>query len=143
MPIPQFLPSIRDTETVICPRCNTPQYPKNGSCVRCQFSLGVDYLTIPIVALSDACTEIHAGQLARCIGHVLRNLRNRRGICQERMAKLANGIDRSYLSKAENGLALLPLTKLLQLARAMGLTEVILRFDGTKLRAVLKEGRRR
>ena len=140
MPIPQFLPSIRDTETVICPRCNTPQFPKSGKCIRCQFSLGVDYLTIPIVALFDSCTELHASQLARCIGRVLRNLRNRRGICQEQMAKLAAGIDRSYLSKAENGLALLPLTKLLQLAKAMGLTEVIFRFEKTELRAALKSG---
>jgi len=136
MPIPQFLPSVRDTETVICPRCTTPQYPKNGKCIRCQFSLGVDYVTIPIIALFDSCEEIHSGQLARCIGHLLRDLRNRRGICQEQMAKLASGIDRSYLSKAENGLALLPLTKLVQVAQALGLTEVILRFEAPRPRTI-------
>ena len=138
MPIPQLLPSIRDSETVTCPHCSTRQYPKNGSCIRCHCTLGVDYVTLQIGALLDPLQEDHAKQLARWTGDLLRNLRNRRGICQSQMARMAAGIDRSYLSKAENGLALLPLSKLLPLARALGLTEVILRFEGTRPRTVRK-----
>jgi hypothetical protein len=44
MPILQFLPSIRESETVTCRRCKTRQYPKDGNCVRCHCSLGVEYL---------------------------------------------------------------------------------------------------
>jgi hypothetical protein len=48
------------------------------------------------------------------------------------------GIDRSYLSKTECGLALLPLGRLLPLARSLGLTAVILRFEVPKPRTVPK-----
>jgi DNA-binding XRE family transcriptional regulator len=143
MPTPQFVPSIRDSETVTCRRCNTRQYPKNGSCIRCHRTLGVDYVTLQIGAPFDPRTENHPTELARWIGDLLRNLRNRRGICQSQMAKMAAGIDRSYLSKAENGLALLPLNKLLPLAQALGLTAVILRFEGIRPRVVPKSSCRR
>jgi DNA-binding XRE family transcriptional regulator len=143
MPISQFVPSIRDSETVTCRRCNTRQYPKNGNCIRCQCTLGVDYVTIQIGAPFGPRKESHPTQLARWIGDLLRNLRIRRGICQSQMAKMAAGIDRSYLSKAENGLALLPLRKLLPLAQALGLTAVILRFEETRPRAVPKLSCRR
>jgi transcriptional regulator with XRE-family HTH domain len=56
---------------------------------------------------------------------------------------MAAGIDRSYLSKAECGLALLPLSKLLPLAKALGLTAVILRFEETQPRAEAKSSYRR
>jgi len=136
--MPQFLPSIWETETVTCLRCNTRQYPRNGRCIRCQFSLRVGYLTIEIDTPADPQAEDYAAGIARWIGILLRNLRNRHGICQEQMAKLAAGIDRSYLSKAENGLALLPLNKLLPLGRALGLTAVILRFEEPRLRTFPK-----
>lgn len=64
MPTLQFLSSIRDTETVICRRCNTRQYP-NGRCVRCEFSLGVNYLTVRIGASFDPRAEDHSTELAR------------------------------------------------------------------------------
>ena len=111
--------------------------------IRCHCTLGVDYVTLQIGALLDPLQEDHAKQLARWTGDLLRNLRNRRGICQSQIARLAAGMDRSYLSKAENGLALLPLSKLLPLAQALGLTEVILRFEGTKSCAVPKPSCRR
>lgn len=138
MPTPQFVPSIRDSETVTCRSCNTRQYPKNGKCIRCHCTLNVDYVTLRIGAPLDPCPEVYPKQLARWIGDLLRNLRNRRGICQSQIARMAAGIDRSYFSKAENGLALLPLSKLLPLAQALGLTEVILRFEVTKSGAVPK-----
>lgn len=143
VPIPQFLPSIRDSETVTCPRCSTRQYPKNGSCIRCQCTLNIGYLTLEISAALESSAENPSKQLAHLIGDLLRKLRNGRGICQSQMARMAAGLDRSYLSKAENGLALLPLTKLLPLAQALGLTAVILRFEEPRSRAVFKRRRPR
>jgi predicted transcriptional regulator len=54
----------------------------------------------------------------------------RRHICQAELARMAAGLNRSYLSRAECGHVLLPLSKLLPLLRALGLSAVILRFDG-------------
>lgn len=143
MPNVEFLPSIRDSETVICRRCNTRQYPKDGACVRCRSALGVDYLSLPIGTLLDFHTEDREKQLARWIGDLLRTLRNRRGICQAQLAKMAAGMERSYLSKAECGLVLLPLSKLLPLVRSLGLTTVILRFEESRPRAGPKSSCRR
>ena len=135
MPTPQLVPSIRDSETVTCQRCNTRQYPRNGNCVRCHSTLNVDYACFQLGALLDPRIEDHSKQLARSIGGLLRSLRKRHGICQSQLATMAAGIDRSYLSKAECGLAFLPLNKLLPLARALGLTAVILRFEEFRPRA--------
>jgi ribosome-binding protein aMBF1 (putative translation factor) len=139
----QFLPSIRDSEIVTCWRCKTCQYPKDGKCVRCHCSLGVYYASFQVAALLDPRPEDHSRELARWIGDMLRNLRKRRGVCQSQLAKVAAGIDRSYLSKAESGLALLPLSKLLPLAQSLGLTAVILRFEEFGPPAGPKSSRRR
>ncbi len=138
----QFLPSIRDSETVTCRHCNLRQYPRR-ECARCHRALGVNYLLLPIDALLNPRTENYTEQLASLIGGVLRSLRRRRGICQSQLAKMALGIDRSYLSRAECGRVLLPLSKLLALLQALGLTEVILRFDESGPRAVPKSSCRR
>ena len=143
MPTLQFLPSLRDSEAVTCRRCNTRQYPTNGNCIRCHHSLGVDYVSFQIGARLDTRPEDLSKQLACWIGDLLRTLRKRRGICQSQLAKIAAGTDRSYLSKAECGHVLLPLSKLLPLAQALGLTEVILRFEATGPRAVPKSSCRR
>ena len=143
MPIPQFFLSLRDSEAVTCRRCNTRQYSRNGNCIRCHHSLGVEYASFQIGARLDPRSEDHSKQLACWIGDLLRSLRKRHGICQSQLAKIAAGTDRSYLSKAECGLVLLPLSKLLPLAQALGLTEVILRFEATGLRAVPKSSCRR
>jgi transcriptional regulator with XRE-family HTH domain len=100
-------------------------------------------VNIQILAPLDRRSENHHKQLARWIGDLLRSLRKRRGICQSQLSKMAAGIDRSYLSKAENGLALLPLSKLLPIAQSLGLTAVILRFEVTGTRAVPKSRCRR
>jgi hypothetical protein len=143
MPTLQFLPSLRDSEVVTCRRCNTRQYPTNGNCIRCHHSLGVDYVSFQIGARLDTRPEDLSKQLACWIGDLLRSLRNRRSICQSQLASMSPGIHRSYLSKAECGFALLPLNKLLPLARSLGLTEVILRFEVTGPRAVPKSSCRR
>jgi transcriptional regulator with XRE-family HTH domain len=63
------------------------------------------------------------------MGMVLRLLRKQRGVSQAQLASLAGKVNRSYLSKLECGHVLLPVSKLLPLARALGLTSVILRFE--------------
>jgi transcriptional regulator with XRE-family HTH domain len=71
-------------------------------------------------------------QLARSIGVLLRSLRKHRGFSQSQLAmRAADCIARTYLSKAECGHVLLPLSKLLPIAKALGLTGVILRFEST------------
>ena len=138
----QFLPSIRDSEIVTCWRCNTCQFPKDGKCVRCHCSLGVEYVFFQVPALIDPHPEGHT-QLAPSIGQLIRSLRSRRGISQAQLARMAAEIDRSYLSKAESGLVLLPLSRLLALTRSLGLAAVILRFEEARPRAGSKSSRRR
>jgi len=137
MPTPQLVPSIRDSETVICRRCKTRQYPRIN-CVRCHSTLNVDYASFQLGALLDPRIEDQSKQLALSIGGLLRSLRKRRGISQSQLARMAARIDRSYLSKAECGLVLLSLSKLLPLAKALGLTAVILRFEAPGPRPVQK-----
>lgn len=128
----QFVPSIRDSETVTCRRCNTSQYPRNGTCVRCHRMLGLHYLNLQVGARLNGCAPHNEGQLARSIGALLRSLRKRRGFSQSQLAMRAAGcIARTYLSKAECGHVLLPLDKLVPIAKALGLTAVILRFEST------------
>ena len=132
MPNHQFLPSIRDSETVTCRRCNTRQYPRNGTCVRCHCTLGLHYLNVQVSSWLNADTVSDERQLARSLGVLLRSLRRRRGLTQSQLAMGAAGcIARTYLSKAECGHVLLPLSKLLPIAKALGLTAVILRFETT------------
>ena len=63
------------------------------------------------------------------MGMVFRLLRKQRRMSQLQVANLAAKMNRSYLSKLECGHVLLPVSKLLPLARALGLTAVILRFE--------------
>jgi len=134
----QFLPSIGASETVTCPHCYRRQYPRNGKCIACNCTLHVDYVVFEIEAPIEARSEDHHKQLAHRTGALLRSLRRRRGICQSELARMAEGIDRSYLSKAECGRVLLRLNNLLMLLQALDLTAVILRFEKTGSRAVPK-----
>ena len=142
MPTLQFVPSIRDSESITCRRCNTHQFPKNGECIRCHCILNVEYVCLEICSSLDQRMDDQPKQLASWIGDLLRSLRNRRGISQSRVATIA-GTDRSYLSKAECGRALLPLSKLLPLARSLGLTAIILRIEKKDSLAVSKSSSRR
>jgi hypothetical protein len=130
MPSPKFLPSIRDSETVTCQQCRAVQFPRNGKCIRCHSPLGLDYVSVEIDTLLNPCSEDAKKHLSLSIGDLVRTLRKRRGICQSQLAVRAAGcIARSNLSRAECGHTLLPLNKLLTIAKALGLTAVILRFD--------------
>ena len=140
----QFLPSIRDSEIVTCGRCKTAQFPRFGTCIRCKAALGLDYLNIEVGTQLNHGAVHDDRQLARSIGVLLRSLRKRRGLSQSRLAKRAAGsIARTYLSKAECGHVLLPLSKLLPIAKALGLTAVILRFEVATPRAAHKSNGRR
>ncbi len=134
----QFLPSIGSSETVTCRNCKTPQFPREGKCLRCHSNLNLGYVVFKIEAPTEGRSEDHRKQLAHRVGALLRSLRRRRGICQSELARMAIGIDRSYLSKAECGRTLLRLNSLLTLLQALGLTAVILRFEAPGPRAVQK-----
>lgn len=82
----RFIPSIRDSETVICRRCNTRQYPRNGTCVRCHCALGLDYLNLQVSTRLNPRMVHDETQLARSIGVLLRSLRKRRGLSQSQLA---------------------------------------------------------
>jgi hypothetical protein len=144
MPNLIFLSSIRDSETITCPRCHSAQYQRNGSCVRCNTPLKLEYLTLPVESLLNSNLDLSKKHLAQLIGDYLRRLRKRRGLSQSQLVKRAGGcINRTSLSKAECGRILLPLYKLLPLTRALGLTAVILRFEGTTTRAAHQSTKRR
>jgi len=144
MPTLQFLPSIRDSETVTCRRCNTRQYPRNGTCVRCHCALELHYLKLPINTRLNPPTAHDGRQLARSIGVLFRSLRRNHGFSQSQLTMRAAGcIARTYLSKAECGHVLLPLGKLLPIAKALGLTAVILRFETTASLAAHQSNDRR
>ena len=135
MPGFKFLPSIRDSETIICPRCHRAQFQRNGACITCKTPFELECLTLPVESLLDD-SDLSKEHLARMAGDFLRRLRRRRGISQSQLTTRARGsINRTSLSKAECGHMLLPLYKLLPLAKALGLTAVILRFDGAGTRA--------
>lgn len=136
MPGFKFLPSIRDSETITCPRCQSAQYQRNGTCIKCHTPFELEYLTLPIESMLDSDLNVSKEHLARLIGDFLLRLRKRRGISQLQLATRARGsINRTSLSKAECGHMLLPLYRLLPLAKALGLTAVILRFDSAANRA--------
>jgi ribosome-binding protein aMBF1 (putative translation factor) len=143
MPGFKFLPSIRDSETITCPRCQSAQYQRNGTCIKCKSPLKLEYLTLPVESLPDD-PDVSKEHLARIVGDFVRRLRKRRGISQSQLATRSRGsINRTSLSKAECGHMLLPLYKLLPLAKALGLTAVILRFDGTTTSASHQSTKRR
>ncbi len=134
----QFLPSIRDSETITCRRCNTLQYPRSGNCIACHHSLPLRYVKIDIDSLLGSCPQEQRNQIAQNMGMVLRLLRKQRRMSQSQLANLAAKMNRSYLSKLECGHVLLPISKLLPLARALGMTAVILRFEDLDSRKTSK-----
>jgi ribosome-binding protein aMBF1 (putative translation factor) len=144
MPTFKFLPSIRDNETITCERCGHSQYPRNGACVVCRYPTKREYAFLPVDSILSSDSNISKEHLAQLTGTLLRRLRKRRGISQSQLATRTRGsMNRTSLSKAECGRMLLPLNKLLPLARALGLTAVILRFDDTATGAVHRSTKRR
>jgi transcriptional regulator with XRE-family HTH domain len=96
---------------------------------------------IDIDSLLGSCPQEQKNQIAHRMGKVLRLLRKQRHISQSQLANLAANMNRSYLSRLECGHVLLPVSKLLPLARALGLTGVILRFEDLDPRKTSKSPR--
>jgi ribosomal protein L40E len=134
----QFLPSIRDNETITCRRCNTRQYPRSGNCIACHHSLPLRYVKIDIDNLHGSCPQEQRNQIAHSVGTLVRILRKQCRMSQSQLSNLVANLDRSYLSRLECGHVLLPVSKLLPLARALGLTAVILRFEDPDSRKASK-----
>ena len=128
MPTVEFLPSIRDSETVTCRFCSTDQFPRDGKCLRCGSALELEYLSFKLSTIPDPPSGQDQKQLASTIGVLLRSLRKRRGMTQSQLA-LRAAVARTYLSKAECGHVTVPLNKFLPIARALGLSALILRFE--------------
>jgi hypothetical protein len=94
----KFLPSIRDSETIIYARCKSVQYQRNGTCTRCKNPLKLEYLTLPIESLLNPDSDVSKEYLARVIGALLRRLRKRRGISQSQLAiRAAGSITRTHI----------------------------------------------
>ena len=110
-----------------CPHCGLHQYlTENGMCRRCNRPIGVEFIHLP---LSDKKLR----QLPNRVGLAIRDLRSRRGISQERLARAAGGMGRSHLSRIECGHVHPPLSTLLRLTGVLGLNVIILRFENAKL----------
>jgi ribosome-binding protein aMBF1 (putative translation factor) len=127
--------SIRDGETITCRHCGLHQYPsKTGRCPKCQEHLGVEFLIVstsgPTCANRDD-DDYHL--LAGRIGAILRQVRIRRGLSQQWLSNAA-GIGRSYISRAESGHVIPTINAIHRLARALGLSAVILRFESPRAR---------
>ncbi|WP_109016833.1 helix-turn-helix domain-containing protein [Novimethylophilus kurashikiensis] len=69
----------------------------------------------------------------KLFGKVLRDLREEAGKTQETLA-LDSGLDRTYISKMERGVASATLSALLNISEALGLTlsQIFLRFENSK-----------
>jgi len=121
-------------ETATCPRCGLHQYAK-GSCPRCHESLGIDFYRLDFDHLDEALLNPGHSPTPNAVGRALRQMRQRRGLSQERLARVigpGNGSIvglRSYLSRIECGHVRPPLSTLLRITRALGLSAIILRFD--------------
>ncbi len=109
-----------------CPHCGLHQYlTENGECRRCKRPIGVEFINLP---LSDK--ELR--QLPNRVGLAIRDLRSRRGISQEKLARAAH-TGRSHLSRIECGHVRPPLSTLLRLTGVLGLNAIILRFENARL----------
>lgn len=109
-----------------CPHCGLHQYlTENGMCRRCNRPIGVEFIHLP---LSDKKLR----QLPNRVGLAIRDLRSRRGISQEKLARAAH-TGRSHLSRIECGHVRPPLSTLLRLTGVLGLNAIILRFENARL----------
>ncbi len=109
-----------------CPHCGLHQYlTETGKCRRCNRPIGVEFIHLP---LSDKKLR----QLPNRVGLAIRDLRSRRGISQEKLARAAH-TGRSHLSRIECGHVRPPLSTLLRLTGVLGLNAIILRFENARL----------
>ncbi|MGO9438783.1 MAG: helix-turn-helix domain-containing protein [Terracidiphilus sp.] len=120
-------------ETADCPTCGLHEYlTENGQCRRCGRPLGIEYLKLPVSDLARSLSDEKLRVLPNQVGTTIRNLRARRGISQEKLAR-ASGTGRSHLSRIECGHVIPPLSLLLRLTVSLGLSTVLLRFENARL----------
>ena len=122
--------SLRETAT--CPHCGLHQYVKERQCVKCRGPLGVEYVRLEVGGLDRSLSREELCVLPNRVGVAIRDLRARRGISQEKLAR-ACGTGRSHLSRIECGHVHPPLSTLLRLTGVLGLNAIILRFENARL----------
>jgi ribosome-binding protein aMBF1 (putative translation factor) len=116
-----------------CPHCGLHQYlTENGACRRCNRPIGVEFIHLPLNDLARQLSDKELRLLPNRVGLAIRDLRSRRGISQEKLARAAR-TGRSHLSRIECGHVRPPLSTLLRVTGALGLDAVILRFENSKL----------
>ena len=116
-----------------CPYCGLHQYlTENGMCRRCHRPIGVEFIHLPLIDLVQQLSDKELRALPNRVGRAIRDLRSRRGISQEALARAAH-TGRSHLSRIECGHVRPPLSTLLRVTGALGLNAIILRFENTKL----------
>jgi DNA-binding XRE family transcriptional regulator len=114
-------------ETADCPHCGLHAYlTENGECRRCHRPLGVEFIKLALDPNQMSDQEFHA--LMTRAGTAIRELRKKRSISQEKLAKIC-GTARSFLSRVECGHVRRPPLSILL---ALGLSEIILRFEKVK-----------
>ena len=106
---------------------------KTGSARRCNRPIGVEFIHLPLNDLARQLSDKELRQLPNRLGLAIRDLRSRRGISQEKLARAAGGMGRSHLSRIECGHVHPPLSTLLRLTGVLGLNAIILRFENAKL----------
>jgi DNA-binding transcriptional regulator YiaG len=119
-------------ETADCPHCGLHQYlTANGECPRCKRPMGVEFFTLPLSDLAQQLSDKELRVVPNRIGLAIRELRSRRHISQEALARAAH-TGRSHLSRIECGRVRPPLSTLLRVTGALGLNAIILRFENAK-----------
>jgi DNA-binding XRE family transcriptional regulator len=114
-------------ETVVCPACQLSQYERgNGKCRRCRHSLGLIYIEIFLSSLPASLNSQQLIIMRLKVGGLIRRLRFRRGITQAALASIT-GINRTYLSRAENGQVMPSVESLMQILSALGVDKILLR----------------
>jgi len=120
-------------ETAKCPHCGLHQYlTANGACSRCKRPIGVQFINFPLSDLARQLSDKEHNVLPNRLGLAIRDLRSRRHLSQEALAKAAK-TGRSHLSRIECGRVRPPLSTLLRLTGALGLNAIILRFENAPL----------
>src|SRR5579872_5569279 len=101
-------------ETADCPYCGLHAYlTASGQCRRCSRPLGIEFLKLPVSDLARPLSEKSLRDLPNRVGLAIRDLRSRRGMSQEKLAKAAH-TGRSHLSRIECGHVHPPLSTLLR-----------------------------
>ena len=115
-------------DVLTCPACKLVQYA-SPHCKRCKESIGVVYLVLDLRALSNSDSTGPEVLLRHLIGSGLRQLRRRHHLTQLQLARKLCCVNRSEISRIENGRVLPSLPSLVRIACELGVTEAVLKID--------------